>query len=382
MRDDWGIKTLEDGFMKDSSNLSINKLKDDDGDYPFYSAKGFVKNISFYHQEKSYLAIIKDGAGVGRVSIHPAKSSVVGTLQYLLPKEGFDLKFLYYYLLSVDFSKYFTGSTIPHIYFKDYKSEPFPVVALEEQKEIVEILDQAFESIEKAKANIEKNIENAKELFQSKLNQMFSQVKEGWVSVSLKNIGIIQTGSTPSTKDKSNYGNHIPFVKPPHFNKNGTLNTGESMLSESGLKKSRLIKANSVLMVCIGATIGKTAFTEQDICTNQQINALTSNDNYIPKLLYYGMISPTFQNKVKSEGRSSQATLPIINKSKWSNLEIILPQNISKQKKLVETLDIIDNHIESVLLAYKEELKNLEELKKSILQKAFNGELTNKNKAA
>ena len=116
MRDDWEIKTLEHSFMKDSSNLSINKLKDNEGDYPFYSAKGFVKNISFYHQEKSYLAIIKDGAGVGRVSLHPAKSSVVGTLQYLLPKEGFDLKFLYYYLLSVDFSKYFTGSTIPHIY--------------------------------------------------------------------------------------------------------------------------------------------------------------------------------------------------------------------------------------------------------------------------
>ena len=86
---------LEDAFLKDSSNLSLNKLKNDDGQYPFFGAKGLLKKISFYHQEKEYISIIKDGAGVGRVTIHPPKSSVVGTLQYLLPKEGFNIKFLF-----------------------------------------------------------------------------------------------------------------------------------------------------------------------------------------------------------------------------------------------------------------------------------------------
>ncbi|MDC0559847.1 restriction endonuclease subunit S, partial [Flavobacteriaceae bacterium] len=270
----------------------------------------------------------------------------------------------------------------PHIYFKDYRSEPFPVIPLPEQKQITEVLEQTLELIDKAKSNVEKNIENAKELFQSKLNQIFSQTGEDWEINAIKDVGETQTGSTPPTKDKSNYGNFIPFAKPPHFNKNGTLNTGDSMLSELGLKKSRLIKANSVLMVCIGATIGKTAFTKEDICSNQQINALTPKENYAPKLLYYAMISTTFQNKVKSEGKSAQATLPIINKSKWSNLKINLPQNIIKQKEIVESLDIMDNHVQSLLMSYKEELKNLEELKKSILQKAFAGELTNKKDAS
>ena len=125
---EWEHETLGDVFEKKGSNLSINKLKDDEGDFPLYGAKGFVKNISSYHISKDYIAVIKDGAGVGRVSIHPPRSSVVATLQYLIPKEGFYLKFLYYYLVSIDLSKYSTGSTIPHIYFKDYRSEPFPVI--------------------------------------------------------------------------------------------------------------------------------------------------------------------------------------------------------------------------------------------------------------
>ena len=378
----WEIKKFSECLQKVSSTTKIPKKKFlSEGSYPIVSQEKSL--VNGYWDNKDDLFIVDKPIVVfgdhTKVIKYVDFSFVRGAdgVKILLPISQINSKFFSYQLQSIKLRDLGYAR-----HFRLLKEKTIQIPPIEQQKEIAEILDQAFESIDKAKANIEKNIENAKELFQSKLNQMFSQVKEGWVSVSLKNIGIIQTGSTPSTKDKSNYGNHIPFVKPPHFNKNGTLNTGESMLSESGLKKSRLIKANSVLMVCIGATIGKTAFTEQDICTNQQINALTSNDNYIPKLLYYGMISPTFQNKVKSEGRSSQATLPIINKSKWSNLEIILPQNISKQKEIVETLDIMYNHIQSLLPSYEEELKNLEELKKSILRKAFSGELTNKNKAA
>jgi type I restriction enzyme S subunit len=81
--------------------------------------------------------------------------------------------------------------------------------------------------------------------------------------------------------------------------------------------------------------------------------------------------------KVRSSGSAiPQLTIPMI-----KTYSIAVP-NLEKQKEIVETLDIIDNHIQSLLTSYEEELKNLEELKKSILQKAFSGELTNKNKAA
>ena len=385
MRDDWEIKTLEHSFMKDSSNLSINKLKDNEGDYPFYSAKGFVKNISFYHQEKSYLAIIKDGAGVGRVSLHPAKSSVVGTLQYLLPKEGFDLKFLYYYLLSVDFTKYFTGSTIPHIYFKDYKSEPFPVVALDEQKEIVEILDQAFESIEKAKANIEKNIENAKELFQSKLNQIFSQTGEGWEIKKISEVFDVKSSKRVHKADWKKEG--IPFYRAREvvkLSKYGSVRNDLFISEElySDFTKEKGAPTEGDIIISAVGTLGqcylvkksdKFYFKDASVLWFEKKHQVDSK--YIEFAFKSNLVIKQVLNK------SMGATVGTLTISRAKIIEIPIPP-IEEQKEIVETLNIMDNHVKSLLSSYEEELKNLEELKKSILQKAFSGELTNKNKAA
>ena len=131
MKQGWEYGILEDAVNKGSSNISLNKIKDDDGDYPVFGAKGFAQNVSFYQQESEYLGIIKDGAGIGRVSRHPEKSSILATMQYILPKKGFDIQFINYFLDYIDFEKYRTGSTIPHIYYKDYKSEPFPLVNID-----------------------------------------------------------------------------------------------------------------------------------------------------------------------------------------------------------------------------------------------------------
>ncbi|WXT99417.1 MAG: hypothetical protein Ctma_0114 [Catillopecten margaritatus gill symbiont] len=176
----WKYGFLEDAVHKGSSNISLNKVKNDEGEYPLFSAKGFNKNISFFQQEKEYLAIIKDGAGIGRVSKHPAKSSIVATMQYLIPKKGFDINFVEYFLNGIDFEKHRNGSTIPHIYFKDYKSEQFPILKLPEQKRIVSILDKAFIEIAKAKTNAEQNLKNAKQLFESYLQNIFENKGDDW----------------------------------------------------------------------------------------------------------------------------------------------------------------------------------------------------------
>jgi len=158
----WEYGILEDAVKKGSSNISLNKIKDDEGVYPVFSAKGFAKNVSFFQQEQEYIAIIKDGAGIGRVARYPAKSSVVATMQYLIPKDGFDIGFIEYFLRGIDFEKHRSGSTIPHVYFKDYKSEAFPLIPLPEQQRIVEILDKAFVAIDKARQNAERNLRNGK----------------------------------------------------------------------------------------------------------------------------------------------------------------------------------------------------------------------------
>ena len=117
--DGWEWKNLEYVCGKDSSNISLKTIENDNGIYPIYGAKGLIKTISSYRREESYISIIKDGAGVGRVMICQEKSSIIGTMQYLIPKNNVSLKFLFYFLSTIDFNKYINGATIPHIYYKD-----------------------------------------------------------------------------------------------------------------------------------------------------------------------------------------------------------------------------------------------------------------------
>lgn len=294
-------------------------------------------------------------------------------------KEAINTKYAYYALseITAEIEKSVKGAVgLVHVKKSDMVNFSIYLPPLSEQGEIVEVLDTAFAAIDQAKANIEQNIANAKELFKSKLNQIFSQKGEGWVEKTLKDIGTVQTGTTPPTKDRSNYGDYMPFVKPAHFRRDGSINHGDSMLSESGLSKGRLFEARSVLMVCIGATIGKTGFTEIPVSSNQQINALTPSDDYEAKLLYYALISPFVQKQVMEVGKSAQATLPIINKSKWEKLRVNLPIDISEQRDIVKTLVDLKDQTMKVESHYQTKLASLDELKKSILQKAFAGELT------
>ncbi len=131
---------LEDVCERGSSNLKQSDIIDATGDYPIYGASGYIGNVDFYHQDKPYVAVVKDGAGIGRTTLHPAKSSVIGTMQYLLPKENVLPEYLCYVVRYMHLEKYFTGATIPHIYFKDYKNEQFNLDSLERQAEIVDIL--------------------------------------------------------------------------------------------------------------------------------------------------------------------------------------------------------------------------------------------------
>ena len=117
--------TLGDVCKKESSNIAQKDIMECEGEYPIYGAGGFKKNVNFYQQELPYIAVVKDGAGIGRTMLLPAYSSVIGTMQYILPidYESIDLQYLYYAIVHMDLGKYFSGATIPHIYFKDYKKE-------------------------------------------------------------------------------------------------------------------------------------------------------------------------------------------------------------------------------------------------------------------
>lgn len=194
-------------------------------------------------------------------------------------------------------------------------------------------------------------------------------MKQSWEVKKLREIGIIQTGTTPPTKDKLNYGDYINFVKPAHFNLNGTINVDIEGLSEIGLKKGRLVEKDSILMVCIGATIGKTALVDIPVSCNQQINSFTPNKNLCSKFFYYALNSDTFYKKVLDA--SSQATIPIINKSKWENLEVSFPKSFEEQKQIVEILDKAFETIEQAKVNIEKNIQNSKELFQSRLTEIF-----------
>ena len=166
---------LEDVCVRGSSNLKQSDVIDKTGEYPIYGAAGYIGNVDFYHQDQPYVAVVKDGAGIGRTSLYPAESSVIGTMQYLLPKENVLPEYLCYVVKYMHLEKYFTGATIPHIYFKDYKKEEFNLDTLDRQKEIVNILGR----IECVISSRQQELQKLDELIKAGFVEMFGSIHDG-----------------------------------------------------------------------------------------------------------------------------------------------------------------------------------------------------------
>lgn len=203
MKENWTFKKVKDVCDKASSNIVLNKIEDNNGDYALYGASGFVKGVDFYHQEEPYIGIVKDGSGVGRVGAYPAKSSLVGTMQYILPKKDCSLKFLCYALQGLKLSKFVTGAAIPHIYFRDYGECVIPVPPLSEQSHIVSELDLLQSIIDKQQAQLKELDTLAQAVFYDMFGDPVENEK-GWETDNLKTVAPQKqyNGIVPSTNGK------------------------------------------------------------------------------------------------------------------------------------------------------------------------------------
>lgn len=163
---------LKDLCQKASSNIAQKDLEGHEGQYPIYGASGLIGYVDFYKQENPYVAVVKDGAGIGRVMCLPEKSSVIGTMQYILPNEGVNVHYLAFAMEHMNLAKYFSGATIPHIYFKDYGKEKLLERTEKEQKSIAEILSKMDSLISLRKQQIAK----LDELVKARFVEMFGDV--------------------------------------------------------------------------------------------------------------------------------------------------------------------------------------------------------------
>jgi type I restriction enzyme, S subunit len=346
----------------------------------------FVSNASFDELRRYGCApslgdvlFSKDGT-VGKVALVGSSQEfvVLSSLAILRPNTSLiDPAYLAYVLMSPAFVEAAigqkTGVAIRRIILKNLKQIPVPYPSLDEQRRIVAILDEAFEGIATAKAHAEKNLRNAREVFTGRLEQIFSNPPPGWRRVRLEEVGSTQTGSTPKTSSPENFGSYLPFIKPGDFRRDGSLDYTNEALSEIGASRSRRVAEGSALMVCIGATIGKAGFTEREVSTNQQVNSWTPIGSTFGKFIYYQMTSMDFQRRVRDG--AGQATLPIINKSKWSALTVVVPAAVEEQRRIVDELDAIQAETIALQELYQRKLAALDELKQSLLHRAFSRQL-------
>ncbi len=286
---------LEDVCERGSSNLKQSDVCEMKGDYPIYGASGYIGNVDFYHQEKPYVAVVKDGAGIGRTTLHPAKSSVIGTMQYLLPKENVLPEYLFYVVSYMHLEKYFTGATIPHIYFKDYKNEEFNLDSIEKQAEIVDVLGRCQQVIEKRK----REMQLLDDLIKARFVEMFGDVQheEKYKGIPLRNLCTTMSGGTPSTKFTEYYEGDIPWIStvslgPNHIN--GL--TAKGYITQEAIENSatKLIPAGNILFgTRVG--VGKSSLNDVDICTNQDIVAIIGIDESRFKRLFIKYVLDAYQ---------------------------------------------------------------------------------------
>jgi type I restriction enzyme S subunit len=283
-------------------------------------------------------------------------------------------KFLFYgvnkHLKDIEDVTSFT--TVKHISSKKIKDIEFPIPPLEEQKQIVAKLDQCFEAIDKAKANAAKNLENAKELFQSKLNDIFSQKGEGWVEKKLGDISDVTYGFT----DKSVGVGDFRYVRITDIDNNGELiSTGKKYISPSKDGRKFILKDNDILMARTGATFAKLLLykdIEPSIFASYliKIDFTESIDNE-----FYWFYAKSNSYWDQANTLSTGSAQPHFNGKALKQVLFPYPVSKTEQSRLINEFKRFQSKTQSLESKYQQELNSLEELKKSILQKAFEGEL-------
>ena len=231
--------------------------------------------------------------------------------------------------------------------------------------------------LERIRAEKEQLIKDKKLKRDKKDNEPIDEVPfelpEGWEWCRLGEIQQVVTGSTPTKKNDEYYGNDYPFYKPTDLDAAYYVMDAQDNLSSLGYEEARKLPEKSILVTCIGATIGKTGLIRREGSCNQQINAILPNSNISPEFSYFVCISSFFQNNIIQN--ASATTLPILNKSKFEELLFPLPP-LAEQHRIVqiaEQLLTIVNTIEQLQEQLKSDVK---QARNQVLNYAIVGKLT------
>lgn len=300
----------------------------------------------------------------------------------LVPNDLINSKYIFYYYFTSNFQNYFTtemSGIIGGVSMKKFKDIEIPIPSLSEQQSIVSTLDDAFEAIDKAKTNAEKNLKNAKELFDNYLQWVFEKKDDSWEEKCLENLtdeqcslsyGIVQPGDE--------YHQGLPIIRPvdlkSKFISLDGLKRIHPKLAE-GYKRTKLV--GDELLLCVRGTTGVISIATKELKdgnVTRGIVPIRFNSKIIDQNFgYYLLISNYIQKQIRT--KTYGAALMQINIGDLRKLNIPYPKSLKNQQTIVQKLDALSAETKRLEALYQHKISDLEELKERILQKAFSGEL-------
>ena len=290
--------------------------------------------------------------------------------------EQLDHNFLKYIFIAEgdDLLRFASGAIHQTIYFPEAKAFHVCIPPLPEQQRIVSILDEAFEGIATAKANAEKNLQNARALFESLLQFVFTQRGEGWVKKRLNEIAKVfgrgKSRHRPRNEPKL-YGGKYPFVQTGDVRSAGhTIESYSQTYSELGLAQSKLWPAGTVC-ITIAANIAETAILGFDACFPDSMIGVVVDDKQTSNTFLQYLLQ-SFKARLKAQGKGSAQDN--INMGTFEGQPFPFP-SVKVQQRLVSTLDSLREETQRLESIYQQKLAALEAMKKSLLHQGFNGRL-------
>lgn len=352
----------------------------DDGPYPVFGANGIIGRYRSYNHEESEILLGCRGS-CGSVNVSLPKSWVTGNAMVVRPRdERLTKDFLRYSLDgSAAIAKVITGVAQPQITQQSLAAVTITLPPLEEQRRIVAVLDEAFAAIATATANAEKNLANARELFESCLDLSFNQKKSGWREDEVANLCIVGDGNHSSKYPKNSemIAEGVPFLRSSNI-QDGEISIDDvlyiSAKKHAELRKGHL-KSGDILFTNRGE-IGKVAIVPKFLNgsnLNSQIAWLRCNANLMPEYLYFFLQSGVMRKHfLQNQSGSALQQFPI---RMIKAMRVPFP-GLGEQRRLVALLSEISVEAQSIGETARLKIQALYALKSALLNSAFTGELT------
>ena len=381
MKEGWEIRKLGEVIQLEYGKPLDHFYRKADGLFPVYGANGALSRSDKFYFEKPSIIVGRKGSA-GEINLSTEKFWPLDVTYFVTFKETLhSLKFLYYLLYVIDLPRLAKGVK-PGINRNEVYAQLVKIPPRPEQLRIVAILDEAFEGIATAKANAEKNLKNARQLFESHLNSVFSQRGEGWEQNKLMALTTkIGSGATPRGGGESYKVEGTALIRSLNIHDLGFRYSKLAFLDDAqadGLSNV-ILQPGDVLLNITGASVARCCTVPDDVLparVNQHVSIIRPIANRLDsEFLHYLLISKYYKDQLLQTGAEGGATRQAITKAQIQDFTVRYPADISEQKSIVDSLDSILEQTQRLVSIYQKKIEALDALKKSILQKAFAGGL-------